>query len=96
MQNGNESTCFTLPTTVTRTPDGKVTTIVTSPNHSDEPTGLRFPPDGTFMYFAYQDEGILIEVKRQDVLPFYVHVLDVSELEGHVGCGLYRSATDHV
>jgi hypothetical protein len=60
-----------------RTTDGKVMTIVESPKHSDETTGLSFSPDGMFMYFAYQDEGILFEVKRQDGLPFYADVLDV-------------------
>jgi hypothetical protein len=60
-----------------RTLDGKVTTILESTNHSDETTGLSFSPNGKFMYFAYQDEGILFEVKREDGLPFQAEVLDV-------------------
>jgi sugar lactone lactonase YvrE len=60
-----------------RTADGQTLTIVESPNHSDETTGLSFSPDGQFMYFAYQDEGILFEVKRLDGLPFHADVLDV-------------------
>lgn len=77
----NQLTYFTEEGSVSgihaRTPDGKFMTILESVNHSDETTGLSFSPNGKFMYFAYQEEGVLFEVKREDGLPFNAEVLDV-------------------
>lgn len=36
-----------------------------------ETTGVAFSPDGKRMYFAFQEDGYLIEVRRTDGLSFH-------------------------
>lgn len=38
--------------------------------YKDETTGLAFSPNGRFMYFAFQETGLLLEVMREDGMPF--------------------------
>lgn len=57
--------------------NGQYYTILESYVYSDETTGLAFSPDGKYMYIAYQDDGILFEIKRKDGLPFYGKALQV-------------------
>jgi outer membrane protein assembly factor BamB len=45
--------------------------------YSDETTGLSFSPDLLHMYVAYQDEGTLLDVFREDGLPFNGNTLNV-------------------
>lgn len=47
------------------------------PNNSNEATGLAFCDNGRRMMFAFQDEGILFEVSRDDGKPFYGSTLDI-------------------
>lgn len=56
---------------------GQYLTILESSDYSDETTGLSFSPDGLHMYFAYQDDGVLFDVTREDGLPFHGQSLDV-------------------
>lgn len=41
------------------------------PNRSDESTGLAFCDNGKRMMVAFQDEGVIYEIIREDELPFY-------------------------
>jgi hypothetical protein len=45
-------------------------TILESTVYSDETTGSTLSPDKKHLYFAYQDEGVLFDVTRDDGLPF--------------------------
>lgn len=47
------------------------------PNNSNEATGLAFCDNGRRMMFAFQDEGILFEVSRDDGMPFYGSTVDI-------------------
>ena len=57
--------------------DGKFFTILESPIYHDEVTGLSFSPDNMHMYLAYQVNGILFDVYREDGYPFDAKSLDV-------------------
>lgn len=57
--------------------DGQFFTVVESPVFSLEVTGLAFSPDGMHMYMAYQVDGFLFDVVREDGLPFQAKTLDV-------------------
>ena len=46
-------------------------------NRSDETTGLSFCDDGKRMICAFQDEGILYEIVRQDGLSFHGNTVDI-------------------
>jgi hypothetical protein len=52
-------------------------TILESPIYPDETTGLAFSPDGMHMYLAYQVNGLLFDVWREDGLPFQARTLNV-------------------
>jgi hypothetical protein len=43
----------------------------------NETSGLSFSPDKMFMYVAFQNEGKLFEVRREDGLPFNGRSLDI-------------------
>ena len=43
----------------------------------DETTGLSFSPNGMFMYVAFQETGLLVEVRRQDAMPFQGRSLNI-------------------
>jgi uncharacterized protein len=60
-----------------RLADGTFVAILESSQYTDETTGLAFSPDGKRMYIAYQDNGLLFEITRQDGLPFYATSLNV-------------------
>ena len=57
--------------------NGDYFTILESPVYHDEVTGLAFSPDGMHMILAYQENGILFDVTREDGLPFHAQGLDV-------------------
>ena len=44
--------------------------VLESPVWKDETTGLAFSPDGMHLYVAYQANGLLFDVTREDGLPF--------------------------
>ncbi|CAB9504928.1 osmC-like protein [Seminavis robusta] len=52
-------------------------TVLESPIYNDETTGLAFSPCFKHMYVAYQQNGLLFDVTRQDGLPFYARSLNV-------------------
>jgi len=56
---------------------GQFFTILESPVYEDETTGLAFSPDGKHLFLAYQENGLLFEVKREDGLPFHELSLNV-------------------
>jgi hypothetical protein len=56
---------------------GRFYTILESPVYTDETTGLAFSPDGRHMYLAYQSNGLLFDVWREDGFPFNATQLDV-------------------
>lgn len=60
-----------------RDSDGSFFTILESHTYSDETTGLSWSPDGRFMYVAYQGNGLLFSIWRQDGAPFHQKSLDV-------------------
>ncbi len=56
---------------------GRFFTIFESPIHSDETTGLAFSPDGKHMYVAYQVQGFVFDIWREDGLSFGSRTLNV-------------------
>ena len=72
-----------------RNEKGDYLTIMESPSHFPETTGLAFSPDGRAMYVAYQGDGsgealeankvgFLFEIRREDGLPFNGRTLNVA------------------
>lgn len=57
---------------------GAYLTILESDEYENETTGLSFSPDGKAMYIAYQNDGLLFEIRREDGLPFYGNSLNVA------------------
>jgi len=53
-----------------RDAQGRYFTILESPVYNDETTGLAFSPDGKHMYLAYQKNGLLFDIWRNDGLTF--------------------------
>lgn len=49
-----------------RDANGVYFTLLESPEHSDETTGLAFSPDFKHIYVAYQVDGIVYDITRQD------------------------------
>ena len=47
------------------------------PNRSDETTGLAFCDKGKRMMVAFQDEGVVYEIVREDGLPFYGSTVNI-------------------
>ena len=60
-----------------RDKDNNYYVILESPLYHEETTGLAFSPDGRRMYVAYQKNGILLDVWREDGLPFSGRTLDI-------------------
>ena len=60
-----------------RDKDNNYYVILESPLYHEETTGLSFSPDGRRMYVAYQKNGILLDVWREDGLPFSGRALDI-------------------
>lgn len=61
-----------------RDKNGKYFTIAEGgEDNSDESTGLAFCDGGRRMMFAFQDEGKLFEIRREDGLPFHGRSLDI-------------------
>mmetsp|Transcript_24593 Transcript_24593/g.43656 ORF Transcript_24593/g.43656 Transcript_24593/m.43656 type:complete len:661 (+) Transcript_24593:122-2104(+) len=60
-----------------RDEQGRFFTILESPVYLSETTGLSFSPDGKHMYIAYQEDGMLYDVWREDGLPFDAQSLNV-------------------
>mmetsp|Transcript_9601 Transcript_9601/g.23922 ORF Transcript_9601/g.23922 Transcript_9601/m.23922 type:complete len:195 (-) Transcript_9601:1307-1891(-) len=56
---------------------GRFFTILESPTLTDETTGLSFSSDRKHMYVAYQHNGLLFDVTREDGLAFDAKTLDV-------------------
>lgn len=56
---------------------GRFYTIFESPIYPDETTGLSFSPNGKHMYVAYQNNGFLFDIWREDGLPFGARTLNV-------------------
>ena len=57
---------------------GRFFTILESYEYvEDETTGLAFSPDGRHMYVAYQVNGLLYDITREDGLPFYAKTLNI-------------------
>lgn len=61
-----------------RNENGEYFTILDSSEYENETTGLSFSPDGKAMYIAYQVDGLLFEIRREDGLPFYGRSLNVA------------------
>jgi hypothetical protein len=55
---------------------GTFTTILEG-LYDPETTGLSFSPDGTRLLFAFQNDGIVFEVKRKDGMPFHAKTINV-------------------
>jgi len=60
-----------------RDKDNNYYVILESPLYSEETTGLAFSPDGRRMYVAYQKNGVLLEVWREDGLAFSGRIVDI-------------------
>mmetsp|Transcript_24987 Transcript_24987/g.54101 ORF Transcript_24987/g.54101 Transcript_24987/m.54101 type:complete len:874 (-) Transcript_24987:336-2957(-) len=56
---------------------GNYLTLVESMGNWAETTGLSFSPDYKHMYFAFQEQGILYDVWREDGYSFDANVLDL-------------------
>lgn len=54
-----------------RDESGEFYTILEGPEYSPETAGIAFSPDGKHMYFAFQDDGVLFDVSRDDGHSFH-------------------------
>jgi len=50
---------------------GNIYTILEGPVYEPETTGIDFSPDGKHMYFAFQDDGLLFDLTRDDGQSFH-------------------------
>lgn len=66
---------------------GSYLTVLESSEYENETTGLSFSPDGKAMYVAYQVDGLLFEIRREDGLPFQGRSLNVAY---HASAGVER------
>ena len=57
--------------------DKAYTIIEGGPNRSDETTGLAFCDGGKRMMVAFQDEGVVYEIVRDDGFPFYGKTVNI-------------------
>jgi hypothetical protein len=57
--------------------DGNFFSVLTSEELQGETGGLAFSPDNKHMYIAYQDEGLLFDIVRDDGYPFGGVTLDI-------------------
>ena len=76
-QHSNGFLHITISVVCSRDEFGRFFTILESPYLEDETTGLSFSPDGKHMYIAYQENGILFDVTREDGRSFDAKSLDV-------------------
>jgi hypothetical protein len=53
-------------------------TVLEGIDYSRETTGLSFSPDGRHMYFAFQKDGVLFDIYREDGRPFHGKALNVA------------------
>ncbi len=60
-----------------RDTDGNFYTVINGPGLDSETTGLDFSPDNKRMYVAYQSDGKIFEITRDDGYPFGAHRLDI-------------------
>mmetsp|Transcript_15374 Transcript_15374/g.31067 ORF Transcript_15374/g.31067 Transcript_15374/m.31067 type:complete len:113 (-) Transcript_15374:561-899(-) len=60
-----------------RDSDGNFYVVLESPLYYEETTGLAFSPDGRHMFVSYQKNGILLDVWREDGLPFSGRTVDI-------------------
>ena len=60
-----------------RDEQGRYFTILEGPSYIDETTGLSFSPDGRHLYVAYQKNGLVFDVWREDGLSFGSKTLNV-------------------
>ena len=60
-----------------RTLGGQFYTLLESPTYSDETTGLAFSPNKKHLYVAYQDNGFLFDITRNDGNPFDAFTMDI-------------------
>jgi len=60
-----------------RDENGRYFTILEGPDYIDETTGLAFSPDGRHLYVAYQKNGLVFDVWREDGLSFGSKTLNV-------------------
>ena len=56
---------------------GQFFTILEAPASCNETTGLAFSPDGLHLYIADQNGGQLLDVTRDDGLPFHAKTLNI-------------------
>ena len=63
--------------------------VLESPVWKDETSGLSFSPDAMHLYVAYQANGLLFDVTREDGLPFNGRSINAkfhnTELNGNGG-----------
>lgn len=57
--------------------EGNFYIVLESPLYDEETTGLAFSPDGRHLIVAYQKNGILLDVWREDGLPFSGRTVDI-------------------
>jgi len=60
-----------------RDSNGNFFSILESPVYEEETTGLAFSPDHKHMYVAYQKNGIVLDVWRNDGLAFSAKSLNI-------------------
>lgn len=60
-----------------RNRDNTIITLLEGRNYSNECTGLAFSPNYHHLYFAFQEDGVLFDVTREDGLPFYARTMNV-------------------
>ena len=66
-----------------RNRQGKYFTLLQGNGYNDdETTGLAFSPDGRHMYFAFQKDGSVFDITRQDKRPFHGTTLNVKYHHG--------------
>jgi hypothetical protein len=60
-----------------RDADGNYFTILEGIDYKKETTGLAFSPNNKVMYLAFQDNGVLFEVRRMDGMAFHAKSLNI-------------------
>ena len=60
-----------------RDQQGRFYTVMEGPSYVDESTGLAFSPNGKHMYIAYQKNGLLFDIWREDGYSFGGATLNV-------------------
>jgi hypothetical protein len=60
-----------------RDSDGNFYTVIDGYTYNSETTGLAFSPDKKHMYVSYQNDGVILDITREDGYPFGAHRLDI-------------------